>query len=214
MPISVSCPACGKRLKVPDELVGRRAKCVCGTVLSIPAAEPVPLPLTVQPMKVPPVVVEGPEEESEPGLLSRFIPEDLRVTAPKAVLWMLVSLAVGGPLLVGALYLMRATLFAAEEFSPGTTAVPHFLVAPLLLAAFFGLGFGFASGKLITGKGGLVGWPACVIGLVGVAGLYVIGQVTVGVLFGGGIHAVVSLSLGAVCLMSAVGIFFCSLWLD
>lgn len=54
MPISVSCPECGKGLKAPDSLVGKKAKCpVCGAVVPIPMAvvdaeevdnEPTPLP--------------------------------------------------------------------------------------------------------------------------------------------------------------------------
>ncbi len=39
MPILLQCN-CGKRLKVPDELAGRRGKCpACSTVLEIPAAD-------------------------------------------------------------------------------------------------------------------------------------------------------------------------------
>lgn len=39
MPISVECPACGKRLKAPDSAVGKRAPCPqCGGTIEIPAA--------------------------------------------------------------------------------------------------------------------------------------------------------------------------------
>lgn len=54
MPISVSCPECGKGLKAPDALAGKKAKCPgCGAVVPIPMAvvdaevvddEPPPLP--------------------------------------------------------------------------------------------------------------------------------------------------------------------------
>ncbi len=53
MPISVNCSECGKSLKAPDTLAGKKAKCPqCGAVVPIPAAvldaelidEPPPLP--------------------------------------------------------------------------------------------------------------------------------------------------------------------------
>ncbi|MBY0523209.1 MAG: hypothetical protein K2R98_07410 [Gemmataceae bacterium] len=37
MPISVQCTACGKTLKVPDTMAGKRGKCPCGNVISVPA---------------------------------------------------------------------------------------------------------------------------------------------------------------------------------
>ena len=37
MPITVTCEGCGKKLRVKDELAGRKGKCpACGTVLVIP----------------------------------------------------------------------------------------------------------------------------------------------------------------------------------
>lgn len=36
MSIEVDCPACGKRLKAPARLAGKRAKCRCGAVLQVP----------------------------------------------------------------------------------------------------------------------------------------------------------------------------------
>jgi hypothetical protein len=38
MPIVVQCGKCGKKLKAPDRLAGKKAKCGCGCVLAIPAA--------------------------------------------------------------------------------------------------------------------------------------------------------------------------------
>jgi hypothetical protein len=56
MPVSFSCP-CGKKLRVGDELVGRRVKCPgCARVLSVPApaaAKPAPAPAVVKPEPVP-----------------------------------------------------------------------------------------------------------------------------------------------------------------
>jgi hypothetical protein len=40
MPILVQCNGCGKRIKAPDRLAGKRAKCKCGAILAIPAAQP------------------------------------------------------------------------------------------------------------------------------------------------------------------------------
>jgi len=39
MPISVQCTQCGKTLKVPDTMAGKRGKCPgCGAVIAIPGA--------------------------------------------------------------------------------------------------------------------------------------------------------------------------------
>lgn len=41
MAIRVFCPRCGKKLKAPDELAGKRARCPgCGAAVELPAAEP------------------------------------------------------------------------------------------------------------------------------------------------------------------------------
>src|SRR5262245_41892865 len=36
MPISVTCPKCSAKLKAPDQLAGKKAKCKCGTVVAVP----------------------------------------------------------------------------------------------------------------------------------------------------------------------------------
>ena len=39
MPISVKCTDCGKALKAPDELAGKKAKCPdCGAIVPVPRA--------------------------------------------------------------------------------------------------------------------------------------------------------------------------------
>lgn len=42
MAIALTCSACGKVLKVKDELAGKRIKCPCGEILRVPVAEPPP----------------------------------------------------------------------------------------------------------------------------------------------------------------------------
>jgi RsiW-degrading membrane proteinase PrsW (M82 family) len=44
MSIAFACTACGKSFKVKDDLAGRRAKCTCGQVVTVPLPEPPPLP--------------------------------------------------------------------------------------------------------------------------------------------------------------------------
>ena len=52
MPISAFCPSCGTRVKVPDNLAGRSAKCPrCAASIPIPVASVVP-PMT-EPAKAP-----------------------------------------------------------------------------------------------------------------------------------------------------------------
>ncbi len=62
MPISLSCPTCGKRLKAPDEAAGKTVTCPkCSCRMTLPTSEPVPRSRTV----VRPVVPE--EREYEPA---------------------------------------------------------------------------------------------------------------------------------------------------
>jgi len=39
MKMEVTCPQCGRRFRAPAELAGKRARCKCGEVLTVPAAE-------------------------------------------------------------------------------------------------------------------------------------------------------------------------------
>lgn len=50
MPISFACSHCGKQFQVGDELAGKRAKCVCGQAVTVPAA---PAPSAPIPMGIP-----------------------------------------------------------------------------------------------------------------------------------------------------------------
>lgn len=38
MPIQVTCPACNSTLRVPDSMAGKKGKCKCGELISVPAA--------------------------------------------------------------------------------------------------------------------------------------------------------------------------------
>jgi hypothetical protein len=42
MSIAFACTGCGKSFKVKDELAGRKAKCTCGQVVTVPIPEPEP----------------------------------------------------------------------------------------------------------------------------------------------------------------------------
>src|SRR5436190_944638 len=54
MPISVACPACGAKLKAPDNAAGRTVKCLkCGEAIAVPSAaavSPVPVQSPAQPV--------------------------------------------------------------------------------------------------------------------------------------------------------------------
>jgi hypothetical protein len=43
MSIIATCEACGKRVNAPDRLAGKRAKCKCGGIVTVPAAVPASL---------------------------------------------------------------------------------------------------------------------------------------------------------------------------
>ncbi len=68
MPVVVECE-CGKKLRAPDDAVGRRAKCpACGSVMVIAAPEPLP---------VEPLPVEEIPEEPEPARASEPDPYNI-----------------------------------------------------------------------------------------------------------------------------------------
>lgn len=50
MPLTIACSGCGQRFSVADKLRGKKAKCKCGTVLSIPAPEPAVTELELAPL--------------------------------------------------------------------------------------------------------------------------------------------------------------------
>ncbi len=62
MPIVVQCNGCGKRIKAPDRLAGKRAKCKCGVILAIPTARPADQVAAAQPSPPP----AGPPSANEP----------------------------------------------------------------------------------------------------------------------------------------------------
>jgi hypothetical protein len=53
MPIVVQCNGCGKHIKAPDRLAGKRAKCKCGAILVIPSAQPADQVAAAQPRPQP-----------------------------------------------------------------------------------------------------------------------------------------------------------------
>ncbi|HUU42478.1 MAG TPA: DUF4282 domain-containing protein [Planctomycetota bacterium] len=65
MSIEMSCPGCGKQLRLPDSMAGKRGKCPsCGTVMDVPAVEvaqevPEPAGLPPQQYYQPPPVSYG-----------------------------------------------------------------------------------------------------------------------------------------------------------
>jgi hypothetical protein len=75
MPISLACPKCQKRLRIKDELAGKRVRCPgCGSLLPVPApAEPAPAPpptVPVAPQAQEPVLVLAAPAELDGGSVS------------------------------------------------------------------------------------------------------------------------------------------------
>jgi hypothetical protein len=66
--ISVMC-RCGRKLKAPDELAGRVAKCpVCGALLDLPTSIDEPALLEAEPPVAPPQPWPNPMDADEPGI--------------------------------------------------------------------------------------------------------------------------------------------------
>lgn len=72
MPVTVVCPACKSKLKIPDNLIGKAVKCPsCSKAVLVKAAASAPAPAPVPAPKKPPVkpaplIEEEPIEEIEP----------------------------------------------------------------------------------------------------------------------------------------------------
>ncbi|MHC4404286.1 MAG: hypothetical protein ACYTG0_31920 [Planctomycetota bacterium] len=76
MSISFQCPNCGKRFKVRDDLAGKRAKCTCGNVMTIPKAAP----SAAAPPPTPPVAKLAPQPTESFG---SFLDDELKEPAPQ-----------------------------------------------------------------------------------------------------------------------------------
>ena len=84
MPITLNCPSCSHRLKVPDSAAGRRGKCPgCGAAVQIPAA-PSPDPDAIP---IGPVDTGGPhptaDDDAAPVAIGIKTDEDEEDDAPK-----------------------------------------------------------------------------------------------------------------------------------
>lgn len=77
--VEISCPNCGKKLKVPAELAGKRVKCKdCQEVFAVPAPKPAKPAPAAKPAAAPPPPPKKPYEEEEddddvPGQPARVI---------------------------------------------------------------------------------------------------------------------------------------------
>jgi hypothetical protein len=209
MSIIVPCEHCGRRLKAPDRLAGRQAKCRCGTLILVPrgeAASPESSPIPSQSDVAPP-------RKSGRGFsIFDLVPEGLRESLPGAVRTMLISVIITAPLLVGGLYLLQSAMQYLEGIAPGVGGNVFFSRLPMLLAGGFGALFGFSSSKKIAAAGGLVGWPAFVVGALGAILLVGIGSLTGGFLFSNDPSPLFSYCLFCVAFMSLLGICFNAFW--
>jgi len=219
----VSCPQCGKKLKARDELAGQPARCACGAVFTLP------MPLDAKPAEraVPSVAAttaarrevgasayrevkpdDGAEGGKPSGIHLYF--EGVRESLPEALRSMAVSVVVGSCLLVPGAYLLRSVLSAAEELVPQFD--PRLALAPAILSATFGAVFGFLAGSRLTNRSGLVGLPACILGLVGVCVLVLVGAASGSLFFAGPIPSIFWLSLFCMGGMAAVGVCYYGLF--
>jgi len=226
MSINFSCQKCGHVLAAPEKLAGQRAKCRCGAVVVVPEIELQELPLEVPAAAMPPPSARTPQpttpaepmedSESESAVREKLseLVETLKVLRPailSAARIMAIAVVVATPLLVGGLYLLRMALAGIMELTGGAADPARFFLVFAILAAVFGVVFGFTSGHRLVNKSGLLGWPAWVVGMAGILALMVCGSVAARTLFPEGAPQTVSFCLFVVGLMSMLGISFFTL---
>jgi hypothetical protein len=114
--VIISCKACGKRLKVPDHLAGRRAKCACGAILTIPKTDPNETPIALDA----PNANDTPASEQQPRrrrLDESGIVADLRRYLPNAARSVLLSVAGGLVVILPILYFTRSLIAIGDDFA-------------------------------------------------------------------------------------------------
>lgn len=85
MPI-VKCSSCGVSLKVPETAIGKKVKCRCGEVVSVPAATTAEQAVTTAPSKSSPAKPAPTISASTPNFFDQLTSKDLeRRDAPKEV---------------------------------------------------------------------------------------------------------------------------------
>lgn len=224
MPIVISCPQCHRRLRAPDRLVGEEAQCPCGgRVLVLPSLDepgdvvqqPAPRPTSATVGTVPtddfPAAAahqSDTEGEHEKNLYLEGLRESLPAAA-KVMVQCLIAAVIATGLMV---YVARDVVPAAQDLVP--TGGPRALLAPLIVAVFFGAAVGFGTGHRLTDKSGLVGWPACALGSVVVVCMLIAGWLAGGCFVQGGVVPLLRFWLIAAGFTAMVGISYYTLWVQ
>ncbi len=212
MPISLSCSQCGRRLKAPDNLAGRQAKCQCGAVVDVPEPEPQELliesPAPAKP-KAPPA-----HESAVQAKLSELADafDVIRPSLWPAVRIMIIAVAIAAPLQLGGMYLLRNTMDTIGGPMEPADYSGFATIAPAIIAGLAGACFGFLSGRAMTEQSGLLGWPACVVGTAGVLLLMGLCLGAGVLLFPAGIPTMFNCALFSMGFMAMIGISFYTLW--
>ena len=118
MPLTIACSGCGQRFSVADKLRGKRAKCKCGTILSIPAPEPEVTELELAPLSDDPLGL-GSLSSNPLGIgstPSRPIGAKSPLGAPAATGADYTRLIVGGGIAGGAVVLLLVMAIVISQF--------------------------------------------------------------------------------------------------
>jgi len=243
MPISFSCPKCGHVLAAPERLAGHKAKCRCGAVVVVPEIEPQELglaeapegpaaPIETAPFRDPGAVPDpraetygaAPPDPGEPaesrsavqntlsGLADAF--DGIRSNLARAVRLMAVAVAVTAPLPIGGMFLLRSVMEGGGSPMESAVLSGVAIVAPTIVAGMLGACFGFVSGRMMTDRTGLYGWPACAVGSAGVFLLMGLCLGAALLLFSGPIPSMVKCGVFSLGFMAMIGISFYTLWVD
>jgi hypothetical protein len=205
--IIVACPQCKKQYEVPERPASRRARCTCGAVVTLREAGE---------SDVGREAATGQQSaDQEPDLAAEAkdagaTGEMLRASLSVGLCSMLISLAIGGVLVVAVVSQSGPVVRAAEELrSVSSFRTPR---APIVLAAMMGGVFGYVAGWRLTEKAGVVGWVAWAVGAAGVGLLVVIAAVSFRFFCPGPLPEVLWACLVFMGFMGLLGITRWTLW--
>lgn len=209
MSVRINCPICGKRLNIPDELVGKRVKCFCKAVFTAKAAAPKPSPVPIEAAADETAVEDSPKRRFKlPFDLSLDV-ETLRDSVMTAVRSILAPVIIACAAIILLLTLGGGYVLELDDLVAGS---PRGGMFPLIVATFFGAGFGFSLGHCLSDKGGAVGTLGCAVGMTAVILVLLVAYFGGMIRLGYPIPDVWKLAIMCIGFMGTLGVSYFTLW--
>ena len=138
--------------------------------------------------------------------------EMLRAGLMVTVRSMMVSVLLGGAVLLGAMYLLKHSFAAGDQLLRGKAEDWYEAQMPAVLLALLGAAIGVFAGWRVTSSGGVAGWAGWVVGLLGVAVLCLMGVIGAVGFYPSPTPITVWIGLGALAVTTMLGLTFYTLW--